>query len=104
MVYPATLEQLLRFVVTALSTLPLQSLSSPSHTSVLACVVWLHFSWPLPQASAPFEQTPWGPVLQGWRTPAGLLSITPLQSLSSPSQTSCWGFWRRKHEIVPPEQ
>src|SRR5581483_11685775 len=77
------------------STIPLQSLSSPSHTSADAWAFWLQRIAPLVQLVVPAAQTPVLPVLQASPPPGLPSSTVPLQLSSSPLHTSAVActFW-----------
>ena len=72
------------------SVSPSQSLSSPSQVSTLSGkTIWVHFSLPSVHLRSPTAQTPCkSSIVQGSPTHEISSSVSPSQSLSSPSQLS----------------
>lgn len=88
------------------STVPSQSLSMPSHVSVVGITVWMHWIWPLmPQPVLPFAQ---GELIgcpvtvQSWLAPGEPSSVDPSQLSSRPLQISMPGWLFCLQDSAPP--
>ena len=84
------------------STVPLQLLSNPSHTSAEGFTLRTQVSTPLMHWVVPAEHTPDCPVLQAMPPPGFPSSTCPLQLLSSPSHTSALALWLGTQIMAPP--